>query len=86
MAAAWPLENPYREACPRHVLPADADASSLEGEPGWELLSMPDVPIGQDPAGRTGQPGAAQALPTSVVSKFARLLQLQHRGAALVGA
>ena len=67
-------------------MPADADASSVEGEPGWELLPMPEAPISHAPAGRTGQPGAPQPLPTSVVSKFARLLQLQHRGAALVGA
>ena len=60
-----------------------AESSQLEDEPEWELLAVPDMPSRQE---SSSKPGVGQALPTSVASKFARLLQLQHRGAALVGA
>ena len=60
-----------------------AERSQLEDEPEWELLAVPDMLPCQE---ASSKPGTGQALPTSVASKFARLLQLQHRGAALVGA
>ncbi len=60
-----------------------ADACECEAEPGWELLPRPDASsaIKTDAAGQTV---SQQILPASVVSKFARLLQLQHRGTALL--